>query len=453
MQLVRCWTELSALLATASPIVLIGLLNMTMSIVDAVMLGRYDAEGLAAAVVVSDLHSIVFNFSAGFAGVVTPQVATAIGARVRWHVCTIVRRTMLLVVVLGVFGAGLILFSPRLLEALGVRQAQGAGTYAAFMAGTYLFMVLFALARAVLSALSRPRFALLAIAAALPLKVAANFAFIHGAWGAPELGVAGAGLASFLVAVLMGGSLTLYLFASPSFAEFDDPEPVPVDLLQLWHLARSGLLMGLVAVSETGVFLASTIVVGVFAPHEIVVHAVTFRLMAVGYLFVVGIGQAVTIRMAYLHARAARGLEVHAKRAIASCGLALAAIVLGLLVPGADPLGRLLAATIATKAELADLAPRIADLLPIAGPTLAAMIPAHMIAALLRARDDVIVPAGFAMASYWGVALTSMLLLAGAGRGAEGVWLSLLLGAAISSACFCAYLWTPRRRAAPCAAA
>jgi MATE family multidrug resistance protein len=321
------------------------------------------------------------------------------------------------------------------------------------MAGTYLFMLLFALARAVLTAMGRPRFALLAIAAALPLKVAANVAFIFGAWGAPELGVAGAGLASLLVAVLMGGSLTLYLFASPSFAEFDDPEPAPVDLLQLWHLARSGLLMGLVAVSETGVFLASTIVVGVFAPHEIVVHAVTFRLMAVGYLFVVGIGQAVTIRMAYLHARAARSLEVHARRAIASCSLALAAIVLGLLVPGAAPLGRLLAATIASDAELADLARRIADLLPIAGPTLAAMIPAHMITALLRARDDVIVPAGFTIASYWGIALTVMLLLAGSGRGAEGVWLSLLLGAAISSACFCAYLWTPKRRAASRAAA
>jgi MATE family multidrug resistance protein len=385
--------------------------------------------------------------------VVTPQVAAAIGARVRWQVCTIVRRIMLPVLVLGVLGTGLILFSAQLLEGLGVRHARGAGTYAALMAGSYLFMLLFALARAVLSAMGRPRFALLAIAAALPLKVAANFAFIHGAWGAPELGVAGAGLASLLVAVLMGGSLTLYLFASPSFAEFDDPEPAPVDILQMWRLARSGLLMGLVAVSETGVFLASTIVVGVFAAHEIVVHAVTFRLMAVGYLFVIGIGQAVTIRMAYLHARAARSPEVHAKRAIASCGLALAAIVLGLLVPGADWLGRLLAATIATEAELADLARRIADLLPIAGPTLAAMIPAHMITALLRARDDVLVPAGFTMASYWGIALTAMLVLAGSGRGAEGVWLSLLLGAAISSACFCAYLCTPKRRVASRAAA
>ena len=143
----------------------------------------------------------------------------------------------------------------------------------------------------------------------------------------------------------MSGSLMVYLFASPSFAVFDDPEPASLDFRELWRLARSGFLMGLVAVSETGVFLASTIVIGLFAPNELIVHALTFRSIAICYLFVVGIGQAVTIRMAYLHARAAGNLEFHAKRAILSCALALVALVLVLLVLGAAPLGRLLAST------------------------------------------------------------------------------------------------------------
>jgi Na+-driven multidrug efflux pump len=72
------------------------------------------------------------------------------------------------------------------------------------------------------------------------------------------------------------------------------------------------------------------------------------------------------------------------------------------------------------------------------------MIPAHMITALLRARDDVAVPTGFTMASYWGVALTAMLLFATAGHGARGVWLALLLGASLSSLCFAAYVLKDR---------
>ena len=73
--------------------------------------------------------------------------------------------------------------------------------------------------------------------------------------------------------------------------------------------------------------------------------------------------------------------------------------------------------------------------------TLAALVPGHAITALLRARNDVAVPTGSAVLSYWGVALAAMLLLAGTGLGAGGAWLSLLLGASVSSTCLAAYLW------------
>src|SRR4029453_5350690 len=95
------------------------------------------------------------------------------------------------------------------------------------------------------------------------------------------------------------------------------------------------------------VFLTSTIVVGLFAPGELVVHGLPFRLVAICYLFVVGIGQAVTIRMAFLHARGAGNLELHVKRAILSCTLALVALV---LVVDAAALGQLLASMVETDA-------------------------------------------------------------------------------------------------------
>jgi MATE family multidrug resistance protein len=201
--------------------------------------------------------------------------------------------------------------------------------------------------------------------------------------------------------------------------------------------------MGLMAVSETGVFLASTIVVGLFAPGELIVHGLTFRLFAICYLLVVGIGQAATIRMAFLHARGAGNLEVHAKRAILSCSVALVALVLVALVLGAAPLAQLVSSTVETTAGLAH---RVAIMLRIAGLTLAAVIPAHMITALLRAREDVVVPTGLTMTSYWGIALSAMLLHAAAGHGAQGVWLSLLLGASASSICSSAYLWQHSRK-------
>ena len=64
--------------------------------------------------------------------------------------------------------------------------------------------------------------------------------------------------------------------------------------------------------------------------------------------------------------------------------------------------------------------------------------------ALLRARNDVAIPTGLTVLSYWGVALGAMLLLARAGHGAQGAWLSLLIGASVCSAGLGTYLWRAR---------
>lgn len=435
--LLRCAREMGTLVLTASPIVLIGLLNMAMSIMDVVMLGQHDPNGLTAAVVVSDLYSILFNFSAGFAGMVAPQVAAAIGAEVRCHVYTIVRRAILLVLALAGVGASILLLLPAVLEAAGFRQLGLAAAYTRFMAGTFIFMLLFAVARTALSAMGRPGPALLAIVVALPVKAVTNYAFIWGAWGAPELGVAGAGLGSLMAAAVMAGAATVSLFLSRSRSEFDRAKAPPLALSGMWPATRTGLLLGLVALSETGMFLASTMLVGLFAPQDLIAHTLAFRSMAFLYLLLTGLGQSVTVRVAFLQARAMRKAEVHALRAVIWCSLALAACVLLVLVVGADAVAHAL--TPMAQAE-AVLTRSIAELLSIAGLTLAAMIPGHLITALLRARNNIVVPTCISLTSYWGMSLTTMLMLAGTGHGARGIWLGLLLGALTCSACFATYV-------------
>lgn len=124
LHMLRARVEGGHLVAAASPVALLGLLNMALGLTDMVMVGRFDPEGLAAIVVIGDLHSIVFNFTAGFAGLVAPHVATAIGARVPWQVCTIVQRLVVLVAALALGGAMLIWNAAAILESLGVRLDQ-----------------------------------------------------------------------------------------------------------------------------------------------------------------------------------------------------------------------------------------------------------------------------------------------------------------------------------------
>ena len=422
VRIIRVGREVRQLVRIASPIAAIGVMNMLLSLTDVVMIGRLDPTGLGAVVVVSDLYSILFNFTVGFSAIVAPVAAAAIGAGVSWRVCTIVQRVTLLVCLLAAAGATAVWFTPDLLLALGLRlEAPGTTrAYAHYMAGAFVLLVLFAMARHVLSATGRSRFAVVAIAAALPANAILNHLFMSGGFGIEGMGVAGAGLASLVVAIGLGGSTTAYLFLSRSFDSFRDPPRTERVLAprELLRLAGPAMLMGLGAVAETGVFLVSTLVVGLITPGMLIAHTLAFRAMGACYLLLAGIGQATTIRVAYLSGRATPRLQAYACTAIVSCGAALISFLVLTFCAAPRRIASLMTMTIGSDdpAVIADTA----RLVPLAGLALAAAVPAHMICATLKAQGQPLAALALLAVGHWGVGLTAMLISSLVGLGRRG---------------------------------
>ncbi|AZQ65936.1 hypothetical protein EF888_01605 [Silicimonas algicola] len=435
VQVLRATVEGRLLIAAASPVAVLGLLNMALGLTDMVMVGRFDPQGLAAILAVGDLQSIVFNFSAGFAGLVAPHVAAAIGARVAWQVCTIVQRVAVLVATLALLCVALIWNSAAILEAAGVHfdQPQVTRDYARYMAGAYAFMVLFAFGRHALTALGRSRFAICVILLALPLNATANQVFMEGAFGWPGLGAAGAGLASFVVAAGMGGSVMVYLFMSPSFGRYRTPVMPPIFVLpEILTLLRPALLMGLAAVAETGPFLCATLLIGAVAAEDLMAHGLAFRAMAVCYLLLAGLGQAVTLRIAYLRGRSTSRREAHALSTARLFGAALMAGILVLFCLNPEIVAWAAARSIgSTDPKL------IADtsaLLPLTGFALTAAVPAHLGCAVLRARGEALSALVAFAVGHSCVGLVAMAAFGAAGFGADGIWSGLFLGVGSGSA-------------------
>jgi Na+-driven multidrug efflux pump len=208
---------------------------------------------------------------------------------------------------------------------------------------------------------------------------------MQGTFGMTGLGPAGAGLASLVVAIGMGGSVTAYLFLSRSFDGYPAPPDTErvLDPVELLRFGRSAGLMGAGAVAETGVFLGSTLLVGAVAAPMLVAHTLAFRVVGASYLILAAIGQATTIRTAYLASRRSPR-EGHARAAIASCGSALMILLAALFILGAKEVARLAAATIGSAD--ARLVTATTGLLPLAGGALALAVPVHLACAVLRAR-------------------------------------------------------------------
>lgn len=267
------------------------------------------------------------------------------------------------------------------------------------------------------------------MAAAVPLNAVANAVFMYGYAGMPEMGLAGAGAASLVVAVFAATTLLAYMIVAPSMRRYGvlsgivDMRPfVPVALL------RTALMTGAVALCETGIFLSSTVVVGIFAISEVPAHVAVFRTVAFTYVIATGFAQAVTIKVA----DAAAKPGTRRRRAVRQ------AATFGTLVLGPAVLVTILTAPVLVvwlATGYSVLTQTIHAIAPFAAISAAAIVPAVVAFAVLRATADVAAPTLISLAGYWGVGSPAMLVLAGVmDQGVAGIWMGLAAGTIATAA-------------------
>ena len=97
--------ELAGLARTAGPIALVGLVNLAMSITDAVLMAELDPRALMAGAVVGDVFSIAVQFAAGALGAVAAPVAAANAAGDAGRVGRTIADGLRLALILAILGA------------------------------------------------------------------------------------------------------------------------------------------------------------------------------------------------------------------------------------------------------------------------------------------------------------------------------------------------------------
>jgi multidrug resistance protein, MATE family len=152
--------------------------------------------------------------------------------------------------------------------------------------------------RSFVSALERPAWALLIVAAAVLINAVANWCLMLGHCGCRSLGIAGSGFATLLSSLLMFAALSLVVgVAKPFrrfhlFANFWRPDwPL---LRALWRL---GLPMAATLSFEVTMFNAAVFLMGLIGAAALAAHAIAIQLAALTFMVPLGIGQAVTVRV------------------------------------------------------------------------------------------------------------------------------------------------------------
>ena len=422
--------ELAETLKLAVPLALTQLGQIAMMTTDIAFIGRLGSEAVAAASLAHTVFFVSFTFGMGLVSAVAPLAAQAFGARDP----RMVRRALRV----GLWAALLIALPMMALPFRGeqILLALGQAPKTSELAQQYLFGLVwgvlpalwFIAIRGFMSAVNRPEPILWITLAAIPANALLVYLLLYGAWGLPQLGLFGAGLATSIVNLGTFLAGLWFTYRRRPFRKYHVLGRIwRVD----WHLMRRLVIVGApISISfllEFGMFGAAGLLMGLIGTTALAAHQIALQIAAILFMVPFGIAMAATVRVGHA---VGRGDAAAVKRA------GFVATGLGIVFMSAMTLAVILGRSAIAEMFLGETTDATADLtatLLLIGSTFFVADGIQTIAAgSLRGMNDTRVPLLFATISYWLVGFTLASWLAfRTSLGPPGVWIGLSCGTAV----------------------
>ncbi len=307
--------ELGATLRLSWPLAAANLLQMLTYAIDVIFIARLGEDQLAASALAIALFGLVLWALSGLTGAVAPVAAAELGERAPAlrPVRRSVRMALWLAVFSGVAGIGVCLLLGPLMHVTG-QQAQITALaieYNSLLVLSLIPMLFNNVLRSFVSTLDRPIFATAITAGGIFVNALANYAFIFGNLGAPELGLQGAAVATILTTLTTLAAYVVAIRLDPRlhryrvFGRWWSP-----DWPRLLHIVRIGTPIALTITAEAGIFGAAAFLMGNIGASQLAAHTVALQIAALAFQVPFGVGQAATIRVGYFYgARDADGMN------------------------------------------------------------------------------------------------------------------------------------------------
>ncbi len=291
--------EAGANLGLALPIAVAFLSQMATVFVDNVMVGRLGAAELAAGGLGANMMFTPMLLGMGVLGGVAAVAAHAFGAGDQAQVSTVVRQGLRLSLVLSLPCAIGILAFVLLLPHIGydgatVGMAQGLLLWS--VPGVPGFLA-FTTLRYFATAAHRPRVVTVVSMLSVGVTALSNYLFVYGSFGMPKMGVAGLGVTSTIVCWMQFLCVAAYMQLDLQFRHFRvfadlwRADPAFREIFHIgWPISGSYFF-------ENGLFLATTMLVGLFGAAPLAAHTVVIGLCSFTFMIPYSIGQAATVRV------------------------------------------------------------------------------------------------------------------------------------------------------------
>lgn len=425
--------ELAETLKLAVPIALTQLGQIAMMTTDVAMIGRLGAEAVAAASLAHTVLFVSFTFGMGLVSAVAPLAAQAFGARDPHLIRRSLRVGLWAALIISLPLMALRFWAEQVLLMLGQAPttAHLAQEYLAGLVWTILPALWFMAIRGFMSAINRPEPILWITLAAIPANALLVYLLLFGAFGLPQLGLFGAGLATSIV------NLGTFL-AAVWFATYRRPFRKyhvfghfwRIDWPLMWRLIVVGAPISFAFLLEYGLFGAAGLLMGLISTTALAAHQIALQVAAILFMVPFGIGMAATVRVGHAIGRSDAGAVRRAGHVATWLGIVLAAILTLAVVLSRFGIAEIFLG------ERTDATAELSATLLLVGSTFFIADAIQTIAAgALRGMNDTRVPLLIAILSYWLIGFACACWLGfWTSWGAIGVWIGLSVGTAVYAA-------------------
>lgn len=291
----------------AFPIILGEIAQISLGLIDMVMVGEIGYKSLAAASLVNSVVNIPFILGIGITLSVSQLVSMANGKRDGALVSHYLYNGFLLSGLVAVVIALGLVFGRNILFNMGQdpEVAALAIPYMHLIGWSVIPMLLFMALKQFADGLEYTRTAMIVALLAIPLNTFLNWLFIFGHWGFPQLGLTGAGWGTLLTRIIVFLMIVLIIFRHKLFRRY-----ILIAKNQ-WFLQRKtwkellhiGIPSSLQIGMESAAFAVSAILIGMISAREQAAHQIAISIVSLTFMVSVGLSQAGSIRVSNMVGR------------------------------------------------------------------------------------------------------------------------------------------------------
>ncbi|WOH38243.1 MATE family efflux transporter [Thalassotalea fonticola] len=301
MTLDKFFTDTKDLLKLAYPILIAQLIQTLMSFADTVMAGRVSATDLAAVAVASSIWLPIILTISGVVMALSAIVSQFAGSKQSHKAAHSTIQTAWIALALSIltiigFYAGVPAVEQHVeLEPELKRLMIEYLSYIVWGGPGYcLYLVLRNFAEGF--SFTKPTMIISIIG--LIINIPANYVFIYGEFGAPELGGAGCGIATAIVYWTMFIGMLIYVLASKKLAQIKlfDAISLP-DLKEIKTILALGVPIALSLLFEVSLFAVVAIILAPFGAQIVASHQIALNFSGLVFMVPLSIALAVTIKV------------------------------------------------------------------------------------------------------------------------------------------------------------